>query len=984
MFPWLPFLSFDANSRRPGARRPRKRRGVRPRSSLDSVWLRVDCGDGLQEGDVQVEYPRLPFRPLTATETIGSENSSEIGFVSPATTTDRPDSAPLGDVVPPPAQPTAKRKARIAAPQAERTGSRSPRSASNSRQRTGGRGCSKPRRRCSSSSAGRPRPPPPSPAASTLNAALASTAVYEGAVASTSNEQPATITTTAEVKTTVSEVELPPETAAAPHFQRIPSPPPVASGANRPHFGRTNALLREGVLRTEWEPITTSGTATSSSFQSVPDHDATYTNARHRGNWESGVASFDLVTQQTRRDYTPPRANGAADCPAEIVLRQRAEAAGGPWRDPKRASTAPAEAQLNGSALSNRRARPHREGVAELLGGLCSQRPADAAGEGSGGGAPHRPQANGRAEGAAKTDRNEERRSPPPSASRQSPQNDENREPVGFPPAVKDTQPVESNGRSQLNGLKSKDAVELKLRPTEEAAGRTRVPLLIRGASIVNDDAIFVSDVLVADGVIRQILPGLEAPEGAETIDASGRWLLPAGIDVHTEIAAVGEDLQNATNSALSGGTTTIVNLIQVDSNESLTAAVERSRALIERYGNCGVALSVPLASWSEATKAEVERLIADGITSFVLELRNDAELFEAMNALKKLGALPAALPENRDLVALLERQFGSLSAEGDARPPHLEGDTIHRLSTIAQLTNSPLALLSIGSAEACRAVQAGRQRGALVYAQIPIAAVAPEARSSTAPQSRIPIRGGQDDVREAIELLANGPLSLCTSDHSTVRNAPGKPQVGTISAADRLALLWEKGVTAGRLDLMRFVAVTSANPAKFLGVYPKKGRIAVGADADVVVWNAKASRTLGGSRSGGERSTFEGQTVHAVPELTIIAGRIAVRNGAPTDDRIPPNPPHIFSVVQLRDRTVDLGKPDDIATAAPPAVRKDSAASNGSGGNERPQSRDRGEQADRLSIESTAFLSAAQPPAPSRSTTKVIHPPGGRSTGLW
>ncbi|KAI6214296.1 Amidohydro-rel domain-containing protein [Aphelenchoides besseyi] len=574
-----------------------------------------------------------------------------------------------------------------------------------------------------------------------------------------------------------------------------------------------------------------------------------------------------------------------------------------------------------------------------------------------------------------KTKRTEsnDRRSPSPSASRQSPQNDENREPVGFSAKDNqvDSQPLQLNGRPQLNGTsasKPKDSVETRLRrllwsTAEDGSGMTAAtsngnggsgsdarPLIIRGAQIVNDDAIFAADVLVVDGVIRQILPGLDVPENAEQIDAAGRWLLPAGIDVHVEVPNGGEELKNTTNSAISGGTTTLVNVVTVNSSESLTAAVERSRLQIERFATCSVALSVPLTSWSETTRSEVERLISEyGITSFLLELRNDSELFEALSTLKKLGALPCALPENRDLVTLLERQFSSLStneAYCQARPAHLESDTVNRLSTVAQLTNAPLGLVSVGSSESCRAVQVGRQRGAMVYAQIPIAAVTPDSRSSNAPQSRIPIRGNVDDVRDAIELLANGPFSVCTSDHTTIRSSSNRLQIGSITVAERLALLWEKAVATGRLDLMRFVAVTSANPAKLLGIYPRK---VTEMDellwALMLIWLSGMQKQLELSEAldptAQTKSTFDGTTVHVVPELTLCAGRIVYRNGSLTDDKIPtenrwlplkPNAPHVFSLIQLRDRTIDLGKPNDIVTSVP-TTRKDSATSNGSGG---------------------------------------------------
>jgi dihydroorotase-like cyclic amidohydrolase len=152
-----------------------------------------------------------------------------------------------------------------------------------------------------------------------------------------------------------------------------------------------------------------------------------------------------------------------------------------------------------------------------------------------------------------------------------------------------------------------------------------------------------------------------------------------------------------------------------------------------------------------------------------------------------------------------------------------LEADRIHRLCVLGQLTNSPFSVLSVSSTEACFAVQSGRQHGTLVSAEIPISVLAADVISGSAPQSRIPVRNGAENGRDALELLANGPLSVCVSDHSSITRLPNRPTIGTTAVGERLAVLWEKAVATGRIDLMRFVAVSSTNAAKLFNFYPKK-----------------------------------------------------------------------------------------------------------------------------------------------------------------
>ncbi|CAD5221842.1 unnamed protein product [Bursaphelenchus okinawaensis] len=448
-------------------------------------------------------------------------------------------------------------------------------------------------------------------------------------------------------------------------------------------------------------------------------------------------------------------------------------------------------------------------------------------------------------------------------------------------------------------------------------------PLVIRGGQIVNDDSIFAADIYIEDGVIKQILPNLEIPEQAEIIEAAGKWILPAGIDVHTEFSAgltPDEFLVNS-KAALIGGTTTVIDVVLPGISERLSDAVERIKRLADQKALINVGLSLSLYKWNDEVKREVEQLVREKkINSFILEMQNDSELFEALNHLKALGALARIYPENKDIIGLLEKQNSNQTpAENyiNSRPVQLEAERIHKLCVLSQLTNSPISILSTSSDEACRSVIQGKQSGASVFAEVPISTLAADLSIPTPSQSRIPIRKGDEHVKGALEILANGQLAVCVSGHRTPRQSGNRPPYGVISVGERLPALWERAVASGKLDLMRFVAVSSSNPAKLFNLYPKKGRIAVGADADLAIWNAHSSRTLGCRASGAaDKSPFDGFAVHATVEATICNGTVLYKNGKieaekPVSQRfVPllPEAPHVFSVVKLREKTFFLG----------------------------------------------------------------------------
>ncbi|KAI1733302.1 amidohydrolase family domain-containing protein [Ditylenchus destructor] len=422
--------------------------------------------------------------------------------------------------------------------------------------------------------------------------------------------------------------------------------------------------------------------------------------------------------------------------------------------------------------------------------------------------------------------------------------------------------------------------------------------ILIKDARIINDDEIFAGDILIEGGIIKKISPNsLKAPDNAHVIEANGRWILPAGIDVHTQFSASSsvDDYLSGTKAALSGGTATIIDTLCPRETESLVAAIDQVRNVISEQAQCNVGLSVVVSQWrGEKTRQEMTQLVREkGVNSFVLELSTDSDLFEALEHAKELGAHCRILPENKAVVAMMEKRLAQQKGLSgaqlfiQARPAKLEAEQIHRLCVLSQLTNTPFAVLSVTSSEASDAVRNGKKEGAIITAEVPVAAISQGSDSSKAALTRIPLRSHPSNAEDVLELLANSPLSMCVSDYSVSKPASlmnGTTKNGLTGISNyaiieqRMSILWEKAVVQlGRFDPMRFVAVTSSNAAKMFNMYPKKGRIAVGSDADVVLWDLDSSRQL-----SAPTTPFDGLTVHATPVMTICAGRLVFSEGGP------------------------------------------------------------------------------------------------------
>jgi dihydropyrimidinase len=443
--------------------------------------------------------------------------------------------------------------------------------------------------------------------------------------------------------------------------------------------------------------------------------------------------------------------------------------------------------------------------------------------------------------------------------------------------------------------------------------------LVIRNGHVATSEEELDTDIGITGGKIAAIAKGLEA--GDREIDASGELITPGGVDSHCHVEQISsngvwtaDDWFTATRSAACGGTTTIIPFACQHRGDSLREVVQTYHKMAGPKAVIDYAFHLIVSDpTAQVLGQELPALIKDGYTSFKIYLTYDAlmltdrQFLDVLAVARRDGAMVMVHAENNDMIAwmaerLLQAGLRAPKFHAVARPMLVEREATHRSIALAELVDVPVLIVHVSGAEAIEQIRWARDRGLKVYAE-----TCPQYLFLTADELDKPGLEGakhmcspppRDKANQEVvwQALQDGVFEVVSSDHAPYRfdDPEGKLKAGpdphfkqiangVPGLEVRMPLLFSEGVGKGRLSLQEFVALTATNAAKLYGLHPRKGDIAVGADADMVIWDSGRQVTISQSlmHDNMDYTPYEGIEVTGWPDTTLSRGRIVWNDGA-------------------------------------------------------------------------------------------------------
>jgi dihydropyrimidinase len=444
----------------------------------------------------------------------------------------------------------------------------------------------------------------------------------------------------------------------------------------------------------------------------------------------------------------------------------------------------------------------------------------------------------------------------------------------------------------------------------------TKFDLTVRNGRISTDTETWFADIGIVDGKIAAIGPDL-AP-GKQDIDAAGRWVLPGGIDSHVHIEQLSgmgvmcaDDFYSGTVSAAFGGTTTIVPFAAQHRGMKIPQVIADYSRLAAEKAVIDYGFHLILADPDEAAlSTDLPQAIRDGITSLKVYMTydklklDDYQLLEVLSLAAREGALLMIHAENHDMIRwlaqrLLDNGHKAPKFHGVAHDPLAETEATFRAVSLSRLLDVPVLIVHVAGQEAVKVIRDARALGAQVFAES-----CPQYLFLTADDLDQPDLEGakyccspppRDKAsQEAVwEGFKDGTLAVYSSDHAPYRfDETGKLPKGDATGFKdmangvpgielRLPLMFSEGVMGGRISIEQFVALTATNHARMYGLAPQKGSIAVGADADLVLWNPERETVVSHAmlHDNVGYTPYEGRTLRGWPEVVLSRGRVVVQD---------------------------------------------------------------------------------------------------------